>query len=82
MDPIDEFFVITNISSLRDGKLVEAFKKSKNKCGLICLDEAHRVATKSSQQGSNLLKLTAEYKVAMSGSLVTNSPLSCYVPLV
>ena len=82
MEPIDEFFVITNISSLRDGKLVEAFKKSKNKFGLICLDEAHRVATKSSQQGSNLLKLTAEYKVAMSGSLVTNSPLSCYVPLV
>jgi len=80
-EPISEFFVITNIASIRSDEIVEAFKKSANKFGMICLDECHRVATKSSQQGTNLLKLKAEYQVAMSGSLVTNNPLSCYVPL-
>ena len=80
-EPISEFFIITNIASIRSDEIVEAFKKSNNKFGMICLDECHRVATKSSQQGTNLLKLKADYQVAMSGSLVTNNPLSCYVPL-
>ena len=79
---ISEFFVITNIASIRSDDIVEAFIKSKNNFGMICLDECHRVATKSSQQGTNLLKLKSKYKIAMSGSLVTNNPISCYVPLV
>lgn len=81
-EPISEFFVITNIASIRSDDIVEAFIKSKNNFGMICLDECHRVATKSSQQGTNLLKLKSKYKIAMSGSLVTNNPISCYVPLV
>lgn len=38
--------------------------------------------TKGSQQGSNLLKLDAKYKVAMTGTLIVNSPISAYLPLV
>lgn len=41
----------------------------------------HNCATKSSQQGNNLLKLTAPYKVAATGTLITNSPISAYMPL-
>lgn len=81
-NPIEEFFVITNIESIRDDRIVEAFKKSKNRFGLIAFDEAHKAATKTSQQGANLLKLDAPYKVAATGTLLTNSPISCYVPLV
>lgn len=80
-DPIEEFFVITNIESLRDDRIIEAFKKSSNKFGMIAFDEAHRAATKSSQQGTNLLKLDAPFKVAATGTLITNNPLSAYVPL-
>lgn len=80
-DPISEFFVITNIASIRSDEIVEAFLKSKNSFGMICLDECHRVATKTSTQAKNLLKLKSKYKIAMSGSLVTNNPLSCYVSL-
>ena len=80
-DPIDEFFVITNLESLRDDKIIEAFKKSSNKFGMIAFDEAHRAATKSSQQGTNLLKLDAPFKIAATGTLITNNPLSAYVPL-
>ena len=80
-DPIDEFFVITNLESLRDDRIIEAFKKSSNKFGMIAFDEAHRAATKTSQQGTNLLKLEAPFKVAATGTLITNNPLSAYVPL-
>lgn len=76
---IDEFFVITNIETLRHDKIIEAFKKSENKFGLIAVDEAHRaLGNKSSQQASNLLKLDSAHKVAMTGTLLTNSPLSAY----
>jgi SNF2 family DNA or RNA helicase len=80
-DPIDEFFVITNLESLRDDRIIEAFKKSSNSFGMIAFDEAHKAATKTSQQGTNLLKLEAPFKVAATGTLITNNPLSAYVPL-
>jgi SNF2 family DNA or RNA helicase len=80
-EPIEEFFVITNLESLRDDRIIEAFKKSSNKFGMIAFDEAHKAATKTSQQGTNLLKLDAPFKVAATGTLITNNPLSAYVPL-
>ena len=80
-DPIEEFFVITNLESLRDDRIIEAFKTSTNKFGMIAFDEAHKAATKSSQQGTNLLKLDAPFKIAATGTLITNNPLSAYVPL-
>lgn len=79
--PIEEFFVITNLESLRDDRIIEAFKKSSNKFGMIAFDEAHKAATKTSQQGTNLLKLDAPFKIAATGTLITNNPLSAYVPL-
>ena len=80
-DPIEEFFVITNLESLRDDRIIEAFKTSSNKFGMIAFDEAHKAATKTSQQGTNLLKLDAPFKIAATGTLITNNPLSAYVPL-
>ena len=80
-NPIEEFFVITNLESLRDDRIIEAFKKSANKFGMIAFDEAHKAATKTSQQGTNLLKLEAPFKIAATGTLITNNPLSAYVPL-
>ena len=80
-DPIEEFFVITNLESLRDDRIIEAFNKSSNKFGMIAFDEAHKAATKTSQQGTNLLKLDAPFKIAATGTLITNNPLSAYVPL-
>ena len=79
-NPIDEFFIITNIETFRDPRVMEAFKKTKNNFGLIALDEAHKV-NRGSTQGDNFLKLDADYKVAATGTLIVNSPLSCYTPL-
>lgn len=41
----------------------------------------HNCKNSSSQQGHNLLKITADYTLALSGTLILNSPLDSYVPL-
>jgi SNF2 family DNA or RNA helicase len=81
LEPIEEFFVVVNVATLRSDKIVEAFKKSPNTFGLIAVDEAHKISNKSSQQGSNLLKLDSPYKIAATGTPIVNSPLSAYLLL-
>lgn len=81
LEPIDEFFVIVNVATLRSDKIIDAFKKSKTKFGLIAVDEAHKISNKSSQQGANLLKLNSPYKIAATGTPIVNSPLSAYLLL-
>lgn len=79
---INEFWIITNIESIRDDKFVQAFKKSKNKIDMICVDEIHRACGSStSQQGKNLLKLDAPFKIGLTGTLIVNSPVSAYPSL-
>ena len=78
--PISEFFIIINATTLRDDDIVKAIKKGPNKFGMIAVDEAHRFTT-DSKQGDHLLDLDAEYKVAATGTLLVNSPISCYLPL-
>lgn len=80
-NPIEELFVITNAAAIRDEAILEALKKSKNKFDLIVVDEIHRMANSQSQQGKNLLKLDSPYKVGATGTLLTNNPISCYLPL-
>lgn len=81
--PIDEFFVITNVETLRDEKIIKALLKNKpNKFDMILFDEIHTCKSPSSQQGHNLLKLTkAKYRVGATGTLLLNNPLDAYVPL-
>ena len=82
LNPIDEFFLIINIESLRAQEVVDAFKKTKNKIDMVVIDEVHRCANKQSQQGENILKLNKyKHKIGLSGTIITNTPLSCFVPL-
>jgi len=80
--PIKEFFIVTNIESLRNAKIIEAIKKGPNKIGMIVVDEIHKASGYNSQQGMNLLELDAPHKVAMTGTLITKNPISAYLPLV
>lgn len=81
MRPIDEFFVITNVESLRDDRIIEGILKGPNKFDMILLDEAHKCKGHS-QQADGLLKLdSAPYKIAMTGTPIVSSPLDAYVPL-
>ena len=81
--PIKEFFVILNVESLRDSLIIDAIKNSKNNFDLILFDEVHKVNTPGSLQSDNLLKLrnVGKRHVAMTGTLLTNSPLNAFVPL-
>lgn len=81
--PIDEFFIITNIETLRSDEFIKTYnsKKNKNKIDMIVVDEIHKASNSSSDQGKGLLKLKAKYQVALTGTLLTNSPLSAYLPL-
>lgn len=82
MQPMDAFFIITNVETLRSDEIMEAFKKTKNKIGMIVLDEAHKCKSVSSQQGAHLLKLTNyEHKIGLTGTLVMNRPIDAYAAL-
>ena len=80
---IDEFFVITNIETLRNDDIIHEILKSKiNNFDMIVVDEIHCCKSPTSQQGKNLLKLCKPtYKVGATGTLLLNDPLDTYVPL-
>lgn len=78
---IEEFFVLLNVESIRDLKIVEAIKTSENKFGLIAFDESHKIGAPDTTQYNNLMKLDADFKVAATGTLIVNSPLSAYPSL-
>lgn len=81
-NPINEFFVITNIETLRNDDIIKELKSDKhNKFDMIVVDEMHTSKSPTSQQGKNLLKLSAQYQVALTGTILMNSPLDAYVPL-
>ena len=80
--PLDAFFYIINVESLRSDDVIDAIKNSKNTIDMIVFDEVHKAANTSSQQGHNLLKLkNHKYKIALTGTLLTNNPLNAYLPL-
>ena len=80
---IDEFFVITNIETLRSKEVVDAILNGPNKFDMIAVDEIHKCSSDpQAQQSQGLLKLTtAQYRVGLTGTLITNNPLNAYVPL-
>ena len=78
---IEEFFVLINVESIRDPKVVEAIKFSENKFGLIAFDESHKIGAPDTTQYNNLMKLDADFKVAATGTLIVNSPLSAFPSL-
>lgn len=81
---INAFFVITNIESLRDERIIKELRnpKSLNKFDCIFVDEIHACKDPESQQGRNLLKLAGiKHCIGATGTLLMNSPLDAYVPL-
>lgn len=81
-NPIDEFFIITNVETLRNDDIIKELTKGKaNHIDMIVVDELHKMKSSTSQQGKNLLKLSAKYQVGLTGTLITNNPLDAYVPL-
>lgn len=79
--PIKEFFIITNIETLREDKILKVLKKGPNKINMIVVDEIHTCRNSQCKQGKNLLKLNSDYQLGMTGTPLMNNPLDVYVPL-
>ena len=69
--PIDEFFVITNVESLRDDRVVKAINKGPNKFDMIVFDEIHTCCSYDTIIQTNLGNLKI-------GDIVTNE-IQCEV---
>lgn len=95
----DDYFIITNVESLRykvwtgeyktvkgkktkvyDYPITDALVKSieHGEISMIAFDEAHKCKNSESDQGSQLLRLEAECKIAMTGTPLMNNPLDLY----
>lgn len=85
LDNINDFFIITNIESLRSKEIKEKIKALMDKgiIDMMVLDEAHKCKSAGSQQGKALLLLSKhiKYFYGMTGTLLCNNPLDAYVPL-
>ena len=83
IDDIKEYFIITNIETLRYADITtELCKLTKNgTISMIAADECHKMKNPSSQQGKAFLKLQAETMIAMTGTPLMNNPLDLYIIL-
>ena len=80
--PINEFFIITNIETLRNKDIIDKLIKGPNKPDMMIVDEMQTCLNPSAQQTSNLLKLNKiQYIIGATGTPIMNSPLDTYVPL-
>lgn len=80
-EPIEEFFVITNIETLRDDRILKELNKGANKFDMVVADEIHKMNNVTSSQGKNFSKLKSKYKIGLTGTFLVNSPLDAYMAL-
>lgn len=82
-DAIPDYFLITNVESLRSEKIASKISKlCDSRCiGLVAIDEIHKCKNPQSQQGKGILKINPECKIAMSGTPLMNTPLDLFIIL-
>lgn len=79
---LNEFFIITNIETLRNKDIVKELVNGKNSFDMVVVDEIHVVKNIKAEQTKGLLKLnSAKYCIGATGTLIMNNPLDCYAPL-
>ena len=83
IENIKDFFLITNVETLRDAEICDLLKKYREDRTkeLVAIDEIHKCKNPSSQQGKGILQLQSKYRIAMTGTPLMNSPLDLYIVL-
>lgn len=76
----DEYFLVTNIESLRDKKFCDTLRAQcqDGRIGMVIVDEVHKCKNPTSQQGKALQKLESYYRIALTGTPMMNSPVDLY----
>lgn len=79
----DEFFLITNIETLRDKHFRAATKElcDNGEIGMVIVDEIHKCKNPSSLQGQALNYLTSYFRLGLSGTPLMSSPEDVYAIL-
>ena len=80
LENTEEFFIITNVESLRSEKISDALKEAcdNGTIGMVAIDEFHMAKNTFSQQGQGILKLQPTYRIGMTGTPLMNTPLDFY----
>lgn len=81
LDHIDDmpYYLIINIESLRNPEISTKLSDlCVSQINLIIFDECHKCKSANSAQGKGVLKLNSKYKIALSGTPITSSPLDLY----
>lgn len=83
INTIQDFFLITNVESLRDADIAATISEycKKGIINMVAIDEIHKCKNPSSQQGKGILKIKADIHIAMSGTPLMNTPLDLFIIL-
>lgn len=78
-----DYFLITNIESLRDPNILKKVKEltSNGQIEMVAIDEIHKCKNPSSQQGKAILQVLPETRIAMTGTPLMNTPLDLFIVL-
>jgi len=80
---IKEYFIITNVETLRDKTISEELAKLcfNGELPMVAIDEIHKCKNPASQQGKGILRLQPLCRIAMTGTPVMNTPMDMYIIL-
>ena len=76
----DEYFLITNIETLRDKGIQAQIKKmcSEGIIGMTIIDEIHKCKNSQSKQGKAIHCCCSYYRLALTGTPLMNNPVDLY----
>ena len=76
----DEYFIITNIETLRDKSIQSQIKKMCNDgiIGMTIIDEIHKCKNSQSKQGKAIHCCCSYYRLALTGTPLMNNPIDLY----
>lgn len=77
------YFIITNVESLRNDEITCRLVQlcQSGAIGMVACDEAHRCKDTRTQQMQGLLQVQPEYRIAMTGTPLVNSPVDLFALL-
>lgn len=75
-----EFFLITNVETLRDERIASKVEEMTMKgiIGMTIIDEIHKCKNAQSQQGKAVHHCKSFYKMALTGTPLMNEPIDLY----
>lgn len=80
LDNIEEYFIITNVETLRNKQIASALGQACNDgiIGMVAIDEFHMCRNAFTQQSKGIMELQPKYRIGMTGTPLMNTPLDFY----